>query len=126
ESVWFPEPDPILTSLIFNGLAFRNFSTAVSVCPFPFALFQEAFAVRSPSNAREPDVNLNVALTVAPGATGSSNVFEALPPSNAAFQPLGAAILNLTPCTAEPLLFVNATSTSCDEPTAKVCTPGAF
>ena len=83
-------------SLILTGLTFRTFSVAVSDCVWPFAV-QEALAIRSPLKAAGPEVTLKVALTLAPGATGSANVLEVpLPSETTEVQPAGTEMLNLT------------------------------
>ena len=72
-------------SLILIGLTFRTFSAVVSDCFPPVAGFvHEALPTRSPLKAAGPEVTLKVALTLAPGATGSANVFDVsvLPASN--------------------------------------------
>ena len=64
-------------SLILTGLTFRTFSAVVSDCFWPVDWFvQEALPIRSPLKAAGPEVTLKVALTLAPGATGSANVFD--------------------------------------------------
>src|SRR5580700_8753182 len=70
------EPALMRNSLILTGLTFRTFSAVVSEC-FPLAgLVHWALATRSPLKAAAPEVTLNVALTLAPGATASANVFD--------------------------------------------------
>jgi hypothetical protein len=64
-------------SLILTGLTFLTVSAMDSDCFSPLVWFvHEALATRSPLKASGPEVRLKVALTVAPGATGSVNVFE--------------------------------------------------
>src|ERR1017187_2020319 len=66
------EPSLMRNSLILIGLTFRTFSAVVSDCFLPFAGFvHEALPTRSPLNAAGPEVTLKVALTLAPGASGS-------------------------------------------------------
>src|SRR5262245_59795624 len=112
----FRTPPVIRNSLIRTGLTLRTFWTAVSTC---FAPVHRALPARSPLNAAGPDVTLNVALTVEPGATGSviaADVFTDV-------HPLGAVTLNSTPVTGAPVVFVNVTVVSCDEAGEKVCNP---
>ena len=71
------EPELMRNSLILTGLTFRTFSAVVSDCFAPLAGFvHEALPTRSPLKAAGPEVTLKVALTLAPGATGSANVFD--------------------------------------------------
>ena len=63
-------------SLILTGLTFRTFSAVVSDCVLPSRFVHEALPTRSPLKAAGPEVTLKVALTLAPGATGSANVFD--------------------------------------------------
>src|SRR5690349_4850775 len=73
--------DPALmrNSLILIGLTFRTFSAVVSDCFAPLVWFVHwALPVRSPLKAAGPEVTLKVALTVAPGATGSPIVTDVL------------------------------------------------
>ena len=64
-------------SLILIGLTFRTFSAVVSDCVLPLAWFvHEALPTRSPLKAAGPEVTLKVALTLAPGATGSAIVID--------------------------------------------------
>ena len=73
-----------------------------------------ALAVRKPAPIAAGEVTLNVALTLAPGATGSLNVFDApVPPETAALHPAGSERLNLTPAAGAPVVFVNVPVTSC-------------
>src|SRR5277367_662460 len=122
ESVWFSEELPMRNSLILTGLTFRTFWAAVSDCILPVDWFvQRALAVRSPLNIADPEVTLNVAFTLEPGATGSAIVTDVLPlPGITAVQPFGAEILNSTPLAAAPVVFVNVTVVSNEEPVEKV------
>ena len=64
-------------SFTLTGLTFRTFSAVVSVCVLPLTwFFHEASPIRSPLKIAGPEVTLKVALTVAPGATGSTNIFD--------------------------------------------------
>ena len=85
----------------------------------------EALPTRSPLKAAGPEVTLKVALTLAPGATGSANVFAvSVVPETTAVHPAGTAMLNLTSVTGAPVVFVNVTVVSCDEPGENVWSPG--
>ena len=64
---------PMRNSLILIGLVLRTFSAIDADCPSPHV----ALPIRSPLNGAGPEVTLNVALTLAPGATGSASVFGA-------------------------------------------------
>jgi hypothetical protein len=68
--------------------------------------------------AAEPDVILNVALTLAPGATGSVNDFDVPPPSATTEVHClpGMEMLNLTLAAGAPVVFVNVTVVFYDEP----------
>src|ERR1039458_6956798 len=71
------EPALMRNSLILIGLTFRTFSAVVSECFPPVGGFvHETAPTRSPLNAAGPEVTLKVALTFAPGATGSANIFD--------------------------------------------------
>src|SRR5580700_7976350 len=71
------EPALMRNSLILIGLTFRTFSAVVSECFPPVVWFVHlALPARSPLKAAGPEVTLKVALTLAPGATGSANVFD--------------------------------------------------
>src|SRR5208337_4960725 len=121
------EPLLMRNSLILTGLAFRTFSAAVSDCFAPLVWFvHEAFATKSPLKASRPEVTSNVALTVAPGATGSANVFEfsGAPWTEEAHCLFGTEMLNVTPTTGAPVVFVNVTVVSCEDPGENVWSPG--
>jgi len=65
--------------LIVIGLTLRTFSIAVSDCRAPpAALVHRALPTRSPLKAAVDEVTLKVALTLAPGATGSAIVADVL------------------------------------------------
>src|SRR5215469_2904870 len=113
------EPALIRNSLILIGLTFRTFSAVVSDCVLPFAFVHEALATRSPLNGAIPEATLNVALTLAPGATVAGR--DELPD---AVQPFGTEIFSLTPVTGAPVVFVNVTVVSCEDPGENVCSPG--
>src|SRR5258708_35523109 len=92
-------------SLILIGLTFRPFSAVGSDCvPARVGLVHEALPTRSPLKAAGPEVTLKVALTLAPGATGSAIVTDVL----VAFGTtevhclLGTEMLNLTPTAGAP------------------------
>src|SRR5471030_2408956 len=94
-------------SLILTGLTFRAFSIAVSDCAWP-PVVQEALAIRSPLKAADPEVTLKVALTVAPGATGSAKVFDvSAEPETMEVQPVGTEMLNLSPVAGAAETFLN-------------------
>jgi hypothetical protein len=114
------EPSLMRNSLILIGLTFRTFSAIAAVDCFPL-LVQEALPTRSPLKAAGPEVTLNVALTLAPGATGSANVVG---PEAAAVQPLGAEMLSFTPVAGVPAVFVNVTVLFCEDPGENVWSPG--
>src|SRR5262245_53781832 len=79
----------------------------------------------SPLNAAGADVIVNVALTLAPGATGSLIVAVAVfRPDTTAVQPFGITTLKSMPVTGAPVVFVNVTVVSCDDPGENVCRPG--
>src|ERR1017187_9751784 len=107
-------------SLILIGLTFRTFS-AVVASSFFAPLAHDALPTRSPLKAAGAEVTLNVALTLAPGATGSANVVG---PEAAAVQPFGAEMLNLTPVAGAPVVFVNVTVLFCEDPGENVWSPG--
>src|ERR1035438_10488118 len=114
-------PELMRNSLILIGLTFRTFSAAVSDCFALVGLVHEALAIRSPLKAAGPEVTLKVALTLAPGATGSANVFDVLvvPETTDVHCLLGRQTVNPT-----PRLLVNVTLVSCEPPGEKVCSPG--
>src|SRR5437763_8494936 len=127
ESVGFVgEPALIRNSLILTGLTFRTFSAMVSACFAPLAwLVHWALPTRSPLKAAGPEVTLKVALTVAPGATGSAIVTDVLaPPGTTEVHCLGAEMLNWTPTAGAPVVFVNVTVVSCEDPGENVWSPG--
>ena len=102
------------------GSTLRTFSAVVSE-RLPLGLVQDASATRSPLKADWPDVTLKVALTLAPGATGSENVDA---PEATAVQPLGALRLRLTLVVGTSVLLVKVTVVEEEDPGVKVCTPG--
>ena len=119
------EPALMRNSLILIGLTFRTFSAVVSDCVLPFAFVHEALPTRSPLKAAGPEVTLKVALTLAPGATGSANVFDvSVAPETTEVHPAGTEMLNLTPVTGAPVVFVNVTVVSCEDPGENVWSPG--
>src|SRR3954466_13210484 len=95
--------EPIRNSLILIGLVLRTFSAIAADCPSPHV----PVAIRSPLNDAGPEVTLNVALTLAPGATGPAIVFGA-----SLVHPLGMATLSVTSVTGAPVVFVNVTMVS--------------
>src|ERR1017187_6202602 len=116
------EPVLMRNSLILTGLTLRTFSAIAATDCFP-SLVQEALPTRSPLKAAGPEVNLNVALTLAPGAIGSANEVA---PEATAVQPFGAEMLNLTPVAGAPTVFVNVTVLFCEDPGENVCSPGGW
>src|SRR5262245_30004208 len=122
---------PALTrnSLILIGPAFRTFAAVVSICVAPVAaFFHETLPTRSPLKAAGPDVTLNVALTSSPGATGSAIVIEVfvVPWTTDVHRVFGRTTLSVTPVAGAPVVFVNVTVVSCEEPGANVCNPGGL
>src|SRR5260370_31245971 len=106
-------------SLILIGLTFRTFSAVVSDCVPPrVGLVHEALPARSPLKAAGPAVTLKVALTLAPGATGSANVTDVWvePGTTEVHCLLGTEMLNVTPTAGAPAVFVNVTVVSCEDP----------
>jgi len=71
-------------------------------------------------------VTLKVALTLAAGATGSAKLFDvsAVPATTDLHPSPGAEILSVTFAAGAPVLLVNVTVTFCEDPGAKVCSPG--
>src|SRR5690348_16294034 len=129
ESVELEEPELIRNSLILIGLTFRTFSAAVSICGLLlFELIHEALPKRSPLKAAEPEVTLKVALTRAPGATGSGNFFElsVVPETKDVHCLFGREMLNVTPVAGSPVVFVKVAVISCEEPGANVWSPAGF
>src|SRR5437868_14867634 len=111
------EPSLMRNSLILIGLTFRTFWAVVSDCFAPLVwLVHWALPARSPLNAAGPDVTLKVALTLAPGATGSAIVTDVLVvPGTKDVHCLGAEILNWTPAAGAPVVFVNVRVVSCED-----------
>src|ERR1039458_7697284 len=107
-------------SLILIGLTFRTFSAVVALNCLP-PLVHAAVPMRSPLKAAGSEVTLKVAVALAPGAIGSANVVG---PEAAAAHPFGAEMLNLTPAAGAPVVFVNVTVVSCEEPGENVWSPG--
>src|ERR1039458_2535360 len=120
------EPSLMRNSLILIGLTFRTFSAVVPDCFLPFAGFvHETLPTRSPLKAAGAEVTLKVALTLAPGATGSTHVFDvSAVPSTKEVHCLGTEMLNWTPAAGVPVVFVNVTVVSCEDPGENVWSPG--
>src|SRR5580693_10582184 len=99
-------PELTRSSLIFTGLAFRTFSVIGPDCFVPLAWFvQEALPTKSPLKAADPDVTLNVALTLAPGATGPGKVFAVSElPATTADHWCGTERLNLMSAAGAPVV----------------------
>src|SRR6185369_1916080 len=120
-------PALMRNSLILIGPTLRTFWAVASDCFAPLvALVHEAFPTRSPLKAVGPEVTLKVALTLTPGATGSTNVFEdwVVPATTDAHCLLGTEMLNVTLFAGAPVVLVNVTVVSCDESGENVCSPG--
>src|ERR1035437_7326333 len=115
-------PALMRNSLILIGLTFRTFSMVVSGCVLPFAV-HEALPARSPLNAAGPEVTLKVAPTLAPGATGPA-IVAGVALVATEVHPLGTEMLNWTPTAGAPVVFVNVTVVSCEDPGEKVWSPG--
>src|ERR1039457_4350523 len=121
------EPSLMRNSLILIGLTFRTFSAVVSDCFAPLDGFvHETAPTRSPLKAAGGEVTLKVALTLAPGATGSANVFNVwvVAETKEVHCPLGTEIPNWTPIAGAPVVFVNVTVVSCEDPGENVWSPG--
>src|SRR2546423_3705961 len=121
------EPSLMRNSLIFIGLTFRTFSAAVSDCFAPVVWFvHRALATNSPFKAAGAEVILKVALTVAPGATGSANVADVLgvPGTTEVHCLFGTEMLNWRATAGAPVVFVNVTVVSCEDPGEKVWSAG--
>src|ERR1035437_4419898 len=120
------EPALMRNSLLLIGLTFRTFSAVVSECLPPLVWFVHwALPTRSPLKAAGLEVTLKVALTLAPGATGSANVADVLVvPETKEVHCLGTEMLNWTPTASAPVVFVNVTVVSCEDPGENVWSPG--
>src|ERR1700679_2057223 len=106
-------------SLILIGPTFRTFSAIAASSFFPpiAGFVHEALPIKSPLKEAVPEVTLKIALTLEPGATVSANVFAvSVVPEASAVHPLGAEMLSLMPATDAPVVFVNVTVVSCDDP----------
>src|ERR1700722_9991069 len=109
ESVGFVGgPELMRNSLILIGLTFRTFSLMVWVSVVPLAWFvHRASLTRSPLNAAGPEVTLNVAVTLAPGATGSAKVLDvSVVPETTDFHLWGTARLRGTPAAGALVVLV--------------------
>src|ERR1017187_2639599 len=120
------EPALMRNSLILIGLTFRTFSAVVSECFPPLVGFVHwALPTRSPLKAAGPEVTLKVALTLAPGATGAAIITDVLvAPGTKEVHCLGTEMLNWTPTAGAPVVFVNDTVVSCEDPGENVWSPG--
>ena len=110
------EPSLTRNSLIFTGLTLRTFSTVVSdrFRPLPESV-HVALPIRSPLKNSDPEVTVNVALTLSPGATGAENFFEvSFVLKTTDFHPLGTVILRVTSLTEAPVEFVKVTVVFCE------------
>src|SRR5215510_7584927 len=113
---------PVRNSLILMGLTLRTFSTVVSDLRPPLVGFvHAALPTRSPLKAAGPEVTRKVALTLAPGAT-ESNVTDVsvVPGTNEVHWLSGREMLSFTPTARDPVVFVNVTVESCEDPGANV------
>src|SRR4051812_1809550 len=119
---------PARNSLILIGLTLRTFSVVVSLRLMPFAGFVHvALPIRSPLKAAGPEVIRKVALTLAPGATESNVCDVSVPPGTTDVHCLfGTATRSLTSTTVDPVVFVNVTVESCEDPGANVWSPGGL
>src|SRR4051794_13540969 len=115
-------PAPRRTSLILMAWAFRTRSVTVSIrLALPSGVVHSAFPVNRPAPVAAGDVTVNVALTRAPGTTGSLKVTDLLAfPGMVTVHPAGAARLNLTFAAGASLTFVNDAVTSCRDPGVNV------
>ncbi len=78
------------------------------------AFVHSALPVRKPAPVVAGEVTLKVALTLAPGAIGSVNVFVvSVLPETTEVHPVGAEMLNLMSVAGAPVVLVNVTVTSC-------------
>jgi hypothetical protein len=86
----------------------------------------EALPTRSPLKVVGPAVTLKVALTLSPAATGSANVFDVsvVPATTEVHCLLGTEILNFTSFAGAPVVLVNDTVVSCEDPGENVWSPG--
>src|SRR3954452_15604122 len=101
-------PAPRRTSLILIAWTFRTRSVTVSIrLALPSGVVHSAFPVNRPAPVAAGDVTVNVALTRAPGATGSLKVTDLAFPGMVTIHPAGAARLNLTFTAGASLTFVN-------------------
>src|SRR5690242_10964483 len=99
-------PELMRNSLIRTDGTFRTFSAAVSDSVLPL-LVHRAVATRSPLNAAGPEVTLNIALTIAPGATGSVKVFAvSVPPVTTEAHCFGPLMLRRRFSAGAPVVFV--------------------
>src|SRR5262245_33189188 len=113
---------PVRNSLILIGLTFRTFSVVVSERLPPCVGFVHwALPIRSPLKGSGPEVTVNVALTLAPGSTESNVIDVSVLPLTKEVQRLsGTEMLNFTPTALEPVVLVNVTVLSCEDPGANV------
>jgi hypothetical protein len=88
-------------------------------------LVHETFPTRSPLKAAGPEVTSKVALTLAPGATGFTNLFDVpVEPETTEAHPDGTDRLNVTPVASAPVVLVNVTVVLCEDPGENVWRPG--
>src|ERR1019366_7916589 len=105
-------------SLILIGLTFRTFSAVISDCVSRRVGFVHwASPTKSPLKATGPEATLKVALTLAPGETGSTNVLDVwVAPGTTEVRCLGTERLNRTPTTGASVVFVNVTVVAWEHP----------
>src|SRR5215469_8339160 len=117
---------PARNSLILTGLTFRTCSVVVADCLPPIVGFvHAALPIRSPLKGAGPELTWKVALTLAPGATESKVCDVSVVPGTTEVHCLsGTEMLSFTPTARDPVVFVNVTVDSCEDPGANVCSPG--
>src|SRR5215472_1953754 len=116
---------PTRNSLILIGLTLRAFSAVVADClPSCPGFVHEALPIRSPLKGCGPEVTLKVALTLAPGGTESNVCDVSVVPGTKEVHCLGTEMLSFTPTAVDPVVFVNVTVLSCEDPGANVWSPG--
>src|SRR4051794_26191278 len=112
------ELEPIRNSLILTGLTLRTRSAIDADWAAPLARFvHAAVPSRSPLKLAGPEVTVNVALTLSPGATGPG-IVSAPPWTTERHCGPGRERLSLTFVAGAPLVFVNVTTVSSLDPGA--------
>src|SRR5579863_1941760 len=117
---------PARNSLILIGLVLRTFSVVVSLSlPSLPGLRHEALPIMSPSNAPDPEVTWNVALTLAPGATCEKVADLAVEPATTAVHPRRwTDTSSFTLSAGELVVFVNVMAACCEDCGMNVWSPG--